>query len=571
MKLDAEISDPSIAYSELVHLIETSRHSDVRKRDMLSAVNRVLKMGGAWGSTFVFTVDSLRCLIASIKPAAHGVSAKSFANIQSNLRAALRESGIVAIPGGHRTKRDLHWSPLLQAVSEDKTLLGLTRFINYCAEHSVLPCTVNDDTSLGFHAWLQARTIEPRPDKVARTIPKLWNRASDGVAGWPAIRLKKLQIGTRPRKTPWAELPEILRCEAETYLTMRANPDVFDERPDVPVRPLAQNTLRLQREHIRLAFDVLSQKKVTVETLADLITPENFTTVLRHYLGETTNKPNAFATAIAKTMIAVAKHHVQLQPEKLARLKKIAAKLPAVPFDLTAKNKALIQAVRGDNVLAALVRLPSQLFAEARRRLANDMSAHTVAHTGLAVALLLIAPMRPQNLVALNWRRHVREFHGPRGVLTLLIPASETKTGRCDLFYELDDKASAMLRWNRNVLLPSIGADPDGDVFVRPGGKRLAQQSLSLGIASAIEKHVGIKMTAHQFRHLAAHRYLEARPDGFETVRQLLGHSFGKTTQIYAGLSGERASRAFGDIVIAKMEALDKRASRKVRRKRQNR
>ena len=107
-----------------------------------------------------------------------------------------------------------------------------------------------------------------------------------------------------------------------------------------PCARLAQNTLRLQREHIRLAFDVLSQSGIPVETLADLVAPQNFTTVLRHYLGKTTTKPNAFATAIAKTLIAVAKHHVRLQPEELARLKKLAAKLPAVPFDLTAKNKA---------------------------------------------------------------------------------------------------------------------------------------------------------------------------------------------------------------------------------------
>ena len=96
MKIDLEIAGRSIAYPELVRLIESSRHSDTRKRDMVSAVNRVLKMGGVWGGTFVFTVESLRCLIASIKPAAHGVSPKSFANIQSNLRAALREAGIVA-------------------------------------------------------------------------------------------------------------------------------------------------------------------------------------------------------------------------------------------------------------------------------------------------------------------------------------------------------------------------------------------------------------------------------------------------------------------------------------------
>jgi integrase len=118
------------------------------------------------------------------------------------------------------------------------------------------------------------------------------------------------------------------------------------------------------------------------------------------------------------------------------------------------------------------------------------------------------------------------------------------------------------------VLLPSIGVDPDGDVFASPGGKHLAQSSLSAGITLAIEKHVGIGMTAHQFRHLAASRYLEARPEDFETVRQLLGHSFGKTTLIYAGLSGERASRAFGKIVIAKAEALTRSSGRRDRRKR---
>ena len=58
MQIDPEIAGRSIAYPELVRLIKSSHHSDTRKRDMVSAVNRVLKMGGVWGSTFVFTVDS---------------------------------------------------------------------------------------------------------------------------------------------------------------------------------------------------------------------------------------------------------------------------------------------------------------------------------------------------------------------------------------------------------------------------------------------------------------------------------------------------------------------------------
>lgn len=50
--------------------------------------------------------------------------------------------------------------------------------------------------------------------------------------------------------------------------------------------------------------------------------------------------------------------------------------------------------------------------------------------------------------------------------------------------------------------------------------------------------------------------YLEEHPEDFETVRALLGHSFAKTTLIYAGASGRRASKAYGKFVTGQREAL---------------
>ena len=66
---------------------------------------------------------------------------------------------------------------------------------------------------------------------------------------------------------------------------------------------------------------------------------------------------------------------------------------------------------------------------------------------------------------------------------------------------------------------------------------------------------VGIHMTPHQFRHLAAVLYLEAHPEDFQTVSDLLGHSFAKTTLVYAGSSSRRASRAYGKLVIEQRQA----------------
>ena len=83
-----------------------------------------------------------------------------------------------------------------------------------------------------------------------------------------------------------------------------------------------------------------------------------------------------------------------------------------------------------------------------------------------------------------------------------------------------------------------------------------------------IEQRVGVRMTVHQFRHIAAVFYLEDHPEDFETVRALLGHGWSKTTLVYAGQSSRRASRAYGNFVVEQREALKLKGRRSRRRKR---
>ena len=80
-----------------------------------------------------------------------------------------------------------------------------------------------------------------------------------------------------------------------------------------------------------------------------------------------------------------------------------------------------------------------------------------------------------------------------------------------------------------------------------PSASRRCQSGLCGLITQTVKRELGVHMTPHQFRHLAAKIYLDHHPEDLETVRQLLGHSFMKTTLIYSGMSGERASRAYAD------------------------
>ena len=116
--------------------------------------------------------------------------------------------------------------------------------------------------------------------------------------------------------------------------------------------------------------------------------------------------------------------------------------------------------------------------------------------------------------------------------------------------------------------MPRLAADPDGDLFVSDGGKRKAQETLTVQIVEAIADRVGIHMTPHQFRHVAAALYLEEHPEDFQSVSDLLGHSWAKTTLIYAGSSSRRASKAFGSFILKKRESLKLQGAKRARRQR---
>ena len=96
-------------------------------------------MGSVSPGHVLLTPDSVRNLIATIKPAAHGIAGKTFANIQSNLRAALALADIIdAKPLLLRELRRMVAPG--QAVASDRSLaFGLGQFFNFCAAREIVP------------------------------------------------------------------------------------------------------------------------------------------------------------------------------------------------------------------------------------------------------------------------------------------------------------------------------------------------------------------------------------------------------------------------------------------------
>jgi integrase len=351
---------------------------------------------------------------------------------------------------------------------------------------------------------------------------------------------------------------------------MRAKPDIFDEGPDAPKKPLAPSTLHQQREHLRLAASVLIESGVAVDeitSLADLVQPEPFKIILRHYHEQAKGQPNAFLTALAKTLIQVAKYFVKVPDKELDRLKRIAEKLPPIPFDLTAKNKALLRQFESETLMAKLLFLPEQLRWEVAKALEAGRVLFVEAQMAVAIDIQLATGLRPQNLTALNFRRHFVEPDGTTGRLLLVLPAAEMKSRKDDFVAEVPLEVARRLRWYRRTILPRLGADPDGDLFVSAKGLKKDQRTLTSQMLKTVKRRLGVHMTAHQYRHLLGSTYLDANPHDTETPRLLLAHAWTKTTRIYVGSQTRRASRAYNAFLFEQREQLKLKDTGQLRRK----
>jgi integrase len=101
-------------------------------------------------------------------------------------------------------------------------------------------------------------------------------------------------------------------------------------------------------------------------------------------------------------------------------------------------------------------------------------------------------------------------------------------------------------------------------VFVTFTGKPRTQGAIKIANEKAVLRHLGLKITPHQFRHLAAKIILESNPGAYELVRQVLGEKNQKTAvNNYCEFNTRRAGRAHADLVMKLRESNLGRARRR--------
>ncbi|MHB2168939.1 tyrosine-type recombinase/integrase [Alsobacter sp. R-9] len=518
-----------------------------RRGEMLSALRTVARVLGRPLDAIPADPRALTQLTSGVSHLAHGISAGRWANTRSLAGKAL-ELVQPVMPSRQRAVLLPEWDALLGALGTLQRRYALSAGLRWLSAQGIAPAAVTGDDLERLRTALLETSLRARPHEVWARFAHAWNAARASTEGWPDVAA--VVVDRRKAVTlPWTAFPASLQRDAEAWLSRQAGHDIMDE--DGPPKPLRPTTIESYRYLLRsVASSAVAEgiEAASLTGLADLVKLPVYKAALLGQWKRTGRKASSALSKVAAVLISVGRYWVKLPEAELKALRDAARRVePPKRRGLTQKNLDRLRPFDNPRTTLALLTLPFAIRKEVGRGKLTPRKAAQKAQAAIAIALLLIAPMRLKNLRLLSLDRHlVRHGKG----LHLVIPGEEVKN-EVDLEFEVERQTRDLLQWYLDEHRPLLG--PAGSSMLFPGGVDGAKDGQTMRgiIKRAIRRHTGLEMNPHLFRHFAAKLYLDRNPGDYETVRRLLGHKSIETTiRFYAGFETKAATKHYQGVVI---------------------
>jgi integrase len=535
----------------VIEAINASSHLDPQARaDLASAVRAVARTLGLPPGDVPAHPGFLGQRVAKVGPAAHGLTPSRWANIKSLLRRALNLAGVSTMPGRYLAPLSPAWSGLRRQIPDRGTKLGLSRLMHFCSAEKIEPEDVDDSVLERYRQALELEAVVKNPRAIWRDSLTFWNRAVGRVPGWPP-RTLSVPVQSGRYGLPMDAFPPSFAADAEAWLTRLEGKQFLLETGFKPIRPATLGHRRRQLMELSSALVCRGRDPSTFRSLADLVQPAAVREAMRYFHERAGRRCTARMLVFCRVIISIAKHWVKLGDEQLDELRAIARQCDPGTRGMTPKNQAILRCFSSPAAKEKLVELPFTLLRELKAPKPWQGYDARKVETALIVQLLLRAPMRLGNLANLRLDEHVMQPEGSNGPLLLVIPAPETKNN-LEVVYPLLGATRDL--WQLYVeaarpqlaLRPTPYLSPSSDGSDRPRSSRAIQKQ----VGKVTFRQLGIRLTPHQFRHLAGKLVLDARPGAHELVRALLGHrSITTTLRYYAGLEQESAAQHYDEVI----------------------
>jgi integrase len=541
-------------FSEIITGIQAATDlNETRRRDFVSSLRRVARALGRPPEDVPCDVRWLQKRLGKISPAASGISAKTWQNALSDARGAMAHLGVVERKISKIEDLLPEWRNMWRLVLESRSPTlqpSLRRFVLFLSRRGVLPPDVTQEHVEEFHRAVEANEISKSPLIAYQSAVYGWNMAGRTLESWPKTKLS----------LPIRRVKFILDIQLFPARFQESFEDLFRRMTDVdpfsevgPVKPIRHSTLRqYRRQLLRFASDLV-HSGIAIDEITDvhdLLVPSMAERGLRHMLarnGNETNRAVAETSALLRNLGRI----LDVPQNQRKALQRLAARTALPPQKgLTQKNRKRLLILQDDRQTQRLLNFPDLLLRKAAQ-MRTPLQRGLAQEDAIAIAILLVCPLRVLNLSSINLERNLQRPGDGRAFL--VFEEGETKTTR-PIQFELPQDILRSI--DRHLKNRSPRMCPAGTPWLFPrrdGAGPVDPNQLSQRLAKRIRRETGLEVNAHLFRHFDVMLWLDARPGAYEAARHLLGHStVSHTINMYSGLESNSAIKAFTEVVTAK-------------------
>jgi integrase len=295
----------------------------------------------------------------------------------------------------------------------------------------------------------------------------------------------------------------------------------------------------------------------SLTSLAAMLRPDVANIIIDAYWQKDGDVPASYTINLAVRFEAIARQMGWLSADELRDLADLRYAMEQHREEgMTEKNLAVVRAVLTPGVWGRVAKLPEQLMEQARNmNNAAPVRAALLAQIAVAVAILLVAPVRLGNLAAIRLDVNLIKPGGPDSDYWLRFSRFDVKNKQA-LQFVFNGRLTKLIDEYVSEFRPALMKGKNHD-WLFPGRSTDHKEKIgfSTQIVDQVEKATGIRVTVHQYRHAAAAMFLKHRPGEYELVRQLFGHKSVETTKrSYLDLETTMASEMYTQIVYRQLD-----------------
>jgi hypothetical protein len=413
--------------SDIISAVRAADLPERRRQEIIAALHTVARALDRPPERVPADPRRLLPRLRQIAPLAIGLSPGRWTNVRSLTRAGIALLYPVP-PVRSRQRLTDRWTAPYAHLDSRWPKLKLSRFLRFCSSHGVEPAAVAESTFAAFRQHLDDKFLHD-PDKIYAALVDGWRAAQTAIDSWPQLRIS---IPNRRNEWTfaWERFPASLQQECMAWCDRLAGRDLLEE---APFRPVKASTVKRREWQIRgfaTALVLRGRGPKSITSLRDLIEIESYKEGLRYLIERAGGKPTTAIYDVASSLKMMARHHLQIDRAHLDRMAAIIRRLDVRARGLTEKNRTRLRQLDDPQQASALLHLPLDLIDIAARNQKLHAGA-LQAQTAVAIEILLMAPLRLDNLASLDLEQNlVRPGRGPGMHIVFARGSEERRTPR---------------------------------------------------------------------------------------------------------------------------------------------